>query len=129
MEVRVGLEWPAPRMQDTGKTGEVHTDETLVSGEPFEGESRGGDQGVGSEALRRAEAGSARLRHGEGEEDGRPGTLCLHVVGEPLRGGMMRTRRAMTMAPGMLDAVVSPPSLGTDRGGVRHGRLGHGGWR
>jgi hypothetical protein len=39
MDVRVVLQLPAPRMQDTSETREVCPDEPLVFGEPFEGES------------------------------------------------------------------------------------------
>jgi hypothetical protein len=39
MEVRVGLQWPAPRMQDTSETREVCPDAPLVFGEPCAGES------------------------------------------------------------------------------------------
>ena len=47
----VVLELPAPGMQDTEKTREVRTDETLVFGEPFEGERRGFEHGLVSDAL------------------------------------------------------------------------------
>jgi hypothetical protein len=76
-------------MQDTEHTREVRPDETLVCGQPFESERRGGEQGVGREALRRAEEGSEGLRHGAGEEEGRPGKLLLQVVVEPLLGCML----------------------------------------
>ena len=37
------LELPAPGMQDTGKAGELRTDEPLVFGEAFAGSGRGVD--------------------------------------------------------------------------------------
>src|SRR5882724_13582087 len=111
MDVRVVLELPAPRMQDAGEPREVGPDEPLICGEPFEGERRGMEHGVVREALMRADEGSERLRHGEGEEEVRPGQLLLQVVGEPLLGCMLLTLRAMTIATGMMDAVVSPTAL------------------
>src|SRR5256885_16357824 len=57
-----------------------------VCGEPFEGERRGVDHGVVRGALMRADAGSECLRHGEGEEEVRPGQLLVEVVFEPLLG-------------------------------------------
>ena len=38
------------------------------------------EHGVVREALMRADAGSERLRHGEGEEEVRSGKLLLQVV-------------------------------------------------
>ena len=111
MDVRVVLELPAPRMQDTGETRKVRPDETLVFGEPFEGCRRGGEQGVVREALMRADEGSERLRHGEGEQEVRPGQLLLQMVGEPLLGFMLLTLRAMTIATGMIDVVFFPTAL------------------
>ena len=102
------LELPAPGMQDTGKTGEVRPDATLVSGEPCEGERRGFDHGVRREALMRAEEGPERLRNSAGEEDGRPGQLVVQGVGEPLLGCMLLTLGTVAVATGMMDAVVSP---------------------
>jgi hypothetical protein len=37
MDVRVGLQWPAPGVQDTGEAREVRPDETRVGGQPLEG--------------------------------------------------------------------------------------------
>jgi hypothetical protein len=104
----VGRELPAPGRQDPGKTGEVRPDDTLVSGEPFEGERRGGEHGVIREALRRADAGPERLRHRAGEEEVRPGQLVVQVVGEPLLGCRLLTLGTVAVATGMMDAVVSP---------------------
>jgi hypothetical protein len=55
--------------------------------------------------MRTAER-SEGLRHGEGEEEVRPGQLLLQVVREPLLGFMLLTLGAMTIATGMLDAVL-----------------------
>jgi hypothetical protein len=38
----------------------------------------------------------------------RPGQLCVQVVLEPLPGCMLLTLGTVTIAPGRLDAVVSP---------------------
>jgi hypothetical protein len=51
MEVRVVLELPAPRMQDTGEARQVRPNEALVLGQPLEGRCRGLQQGVVREAL------------------------------------------------------------------------------
>jgi hypothetical protein len=51
MDVRVVLELPTPGVQDTGEPRQVGPNETRVSGEPFEGERRGGEQGIVCEAL------------------------------------------------------------------------------
>ena len=45
------LELASPGVQDTGATREVGADETRIVGEAFEGERRGVEHGVGSEAL------------------------------------------------------------------------------
>lgn len=58
MDVRVVLQLPAPRMQDTGKTRERCPDETRIFGEPFESCGRGVEQGVVREALMRADKGT-----------------------------------------------------------------------
>jgi len=57
-------------------------------------------------ALMRTAERSEGLRHGEGEEEVRPGQLLLQVVREPLLGFMLLTLGAMTIATGMLDAVL-----------------------
>jgi hypothetical protein len=108
MDVRVVLELSAPGMQDTGKPRERCPDTTLVCGEPFESLRRGGEQGVVREALRRAEEGSEHLRHGEGEEEVRPGQLVGQVVLEPWLGRMRLTLGTVAVATGMMDAVVPP---------------------
>jgi hypothetical protein len=77
MDVRVVLELSAPGMQDTGTPRELCPDTTVVCGEPCASLRRGGDQGVVREALRRADEGSERLRHGAGEEEVRPGQLVV----------------------------------------------------
>jgi hypothetical protein len=73
----------------------------------LKGERRGGEHGVVRETLMRADEGSERLRHGKGEEEVRPGKLWLQMVLEPLLGCMLLTLRAMPMATGMMDPVVS----------------------
>jgi hypothetical protein len=108
VNVGVVLELPAPGMQDAGETRQVCPDEPLVLGQPFEGERRGGEHGVVRAALLRADAGSERLRHGEGEEEVRPGQLLLQVVCEPLLGFMLLTLGTVAVATRMLDAVLPP---------------------
>jgi hypothetical protein len=51
MDVRVVLELPTPGVQDPGAPRQVGPKETRVSGEPFEGERRGGEQGIVCAAL------------------------------------------------------------------------------
>jgi hypothetical protein len=55
VEVGVGLELPAPGLQDPGKPRKRCADEPLVFGEPLECFGRGVDQSVVCEALLRAE--------------------------------------------------------------------------
>jgi hypothetical protein len=80
MDMRVVVELPTPGMQDASKTRELCPAKTLVFGQPFEGERRGGEQGVVREAVMRAHKGTQGLRDGEGEEDVRPRELCVEVV-------------------------------------------------
>jgi hypothetical protein len=107
-EVRVVRELPAPGRQDTREPREVRPDATLVSGEPLEGERRGGEQGMVGEALRGTDAGSERLRDGKGEAAVGPGQLFGHVMVAPRRRGVLRTRRARPMATGGRERVWSP---------------------
>jgi hypothetical protein len=106
--VAVGVvrELPAPGLQDTEKTREVRPDETLVFGEPFEGERRGVAHGVGRDALRRADQGTQGRRDGEGDKDVRPGQWFFQVVLEPLRGCMLRPLGTGAVATGMIDTVL-----------------------
>ena len=104
-------ELPPPGVQDTGKAGSMGADETRIVRETFEGRCRRRAQGVGGDGLMRADEGSERLRDGEGEEAVRPGKRLLQVVGEPLLGCLMLTLRAVTMATGMMDAVVPPTAV------------------
>jgi hypothetical protein len=67
MDMRVVLELPTPGMQDTSKTRERCPDETLVFGQSFESERRGGEQGVVRAAVLRAEKRTQGLRDGAGE--------------------------------------------------------------
>jgi len=106
--VGVVLELPAPGMQDAGETRQVCPDAPLVLGQPFEGERRGGEHGVVRAALRRADEGSERLRHGEGEEEVRPGQVLLQVVCEPRLGFMLLTLGTVAVATRMIDAVLPP---------------------
>jgi hypothetical protein len=107
VEVRVVLELPAPRMQDTRETREVRPDEPLVCGEPFEGCSRGVEHRVVPEALMRAEQGAQGGRDGAGEETVRAGELLLPGVLEPLLGCRLRTLGTVAVATGMMDAVLA----------------------
>ena len=129
MDVRVVLELSAPGMQDTGKPRERCPDKTFVFGEPFERLRRGGEQGVVREALMRADEGSERLRHGEGEEEVRPGQLFVQVVLEPLLGLMLLTLGTVAVATGMIDAVVPPTAWALVECYGRNGRSGTVGWR
>jgi hypothetical protein len=58
-----------------------------------------------------AEEGAERLRDGEGQEDVRPGQSFVPVVVEPLRGFLLLTLRAMTIATGMIATVLPSPVL------------------
>jgi len=80
VDVGVVLELPAPGMQDIDTTREVRTDKTRIFDEPFEGERRGFEHGVVSDALMGAYERSERLRHGEGEEEVRPEKLFLQMM-------------------------------------------------
>jgi hypothetical protein len=104
------LELPAPGMQDAGEPREGGPDAALVGSEPLAGRCRGVKHGLGREALVGAEEGPERLRDGEGQEDVRPGQVFVPVVVEPLLGFMLRTLRAMTIAPGLI-ATVLPPTV------------------
>ena len=110
-EVRVGLQWPAPRRQATRAPREVGPDAPRVFGEPFEGERCGVDQGVGGEAWLGAEKGAQGLRDRAGEEAVRPWELWVQVMMEPLLGCMVRARGPVAVATGMMAAVVPPPAL------------------
>lgn len=94
----------APGMQDPGKPREVCADEPLVFGQPLESRCRRLQQGLVGEAVLRAAEGAQRLRASAGEKAVRPGQLVFHVVGEPRRGVMLLTRRAVPVAAGGMDA-------------------------
>ena len=104
--VGVVLELPAPGMQDPGATREVCPETALVGGEPREGQGRRLQQGLGREALRRADQGPPGLRDGAGAEAVRPREWCVQVVLEPWLGCMLLTLGAVPVATGMMDAVV-----------------------
>jgi hypothetical protein len=111
MDVRVVLQVPAPRMQDTSETREVCPDEPLVFGEPFEGERWGVEHGVGGDALMGAEKGAQGLRDREGDEEVRPRELFVQVMMEPLLGCMLLALGTVAVATGMMDAVLPPTAL------------------
>jgi hypothetical protein len=108
VDVGVRLEVPAPGGQDSGAPRQVRPHATCVGGQPFEGRSRRVEQGLVGGALRRAEAGAERCRNREGAEAVWPRQLFLKVRCKPLRGCMLLPRRAMTIATGMVHAVVAP---------------------
>ena len=107
MDVRVVLELPAPRRQDTGATRQVRPNEALVVGQPLEGRCRGLQQGVVREAWRRAEEGAERLRDRKGAKAVRPRELCVAVGLKPLRRSMLWALGAVAVATRRLDAVWS----------------------
>jgi hypothetical protein len=111
VDVGVVLELPAPGVQNTDEPREVCPNEALVCGEPFEGERRGAEHGVVRKALMGADEGSERLRHGEGEEEGRSGKLFFQMLVEPLVGCMLLTLGTVAVATGMMDAVLPPTVL------------------
>jgi hypothetical protein len=107
----VVLELSAPGMPDTGTTRESGPDEPRVFGEPCASRGRRLNQALGRKALLRAAEGSQRLRDGEGEEEVRPGQLCVSVVLEPWLGCMLLTRRTGPVTTGMMDAVLLATTL------------------
>ena len=111
MDVGVVLELSAPGMQDTGETRQVRPNEALVLSQPLEGRCRGLKQGVVREALMRADKWTQGLRDGEGDEEVWPGELFLQVVLEPLLGFMLLTLGTVTVATGMIDAVLSATAV------------------
>ncbi len=111
MDVGVVLELPAPGVQDPGEPWQVGPDEARVGGQPFEGRGRGVEHGLVGGALMGADEGSEGLRDGEGQEEVRPGQLFVEVVLEPLLGFMLLTLGAVTVATGMMDAMVPPTVL------------------
>jgi len=106
VEVGVVRELSSPGVQDTQEPREVGADATVGCGEARAGESRGGEQGVVREAVRRAEQGAEGLGDGKGAEQGRPGKRSLQVVLKPLLACMLLTRGTVPVATGMMDAVV-----------------------
>jgi hypothetical protein len=108
MDVRVVLQLPSPGVQDPSEPREIGPDEALVFGESFEGGCRGVEQGLVGGTLVRADEGTEHLRHGEGEEEVRPGQLLLQVVLEPLPGLMLLALGTVAVATRMLDAVLLP---------------------
>ena len=102
------LQLPSPGVQDPREPREIGPDEALVFGESFEGGCRGVEQGLVGGTLVRAHEGAEHLRHGEGEEEVRPGQLLLQVVLEPLPGLMLLALGTVAVATRMLDAVLLP---------------------
>ncbi len=74
------LKLSAPGMQDTGKAGEIGSDETRIFGEPFEGSRRGLEHGLVGNALMGADKRSQGFRDGEGDEEMRYGKLFCKLV-------------------------------------------------
>jgi hypothetical protein len=58
-----------------------------------------------------ATQGAQRFWHGEGEQAGRSGQLCIEWVVQPLPGLMMLTLWTVPMATGMSDVVLLLPTL------------------
>jgi len=77
VDVGVGLELPAPGMQNPGKPRKRCPDATLVFGEPFECLGRGIEESVVREALLRADKRAEGLRDGAGDEEVRPEQLFV----------------------------------------------------
>lgn len=111
MDVGVILELSAPGVQDTSKTREVGADEARVFGEPFKGRRRRLEQGLIGATLMGADEGTQGFRDGEGDEKVRPRKLFVKVVLEPLLGLMVLTLRAVAIAAGVVDAVLSAAAL------------------
>ena len=108
VDMGVRLQLPTPGMQDAGEPRKVCPDEAFIMSQPLEGHGRGLKHGLVGEALLRADEGSERLRHGEGEKEVRPRPLLVQVVGEPLLGCMLLALGTVTVATGMIDAVLAP---------------------
>jgi hypothetical protein len=106
MDVGVILELSSPGVQDAGKPREVGPDEALVFGEAFESERRGVEHGLVREALMGADKGAQGFRDGESEEEVRPWELCVQVALKPLLGFMVLTLWTVSVATGMIDAVL-----------------------
>ena len=86
VEVGVGREVPPPGVQDPGEPREVGPEAALVCGEPLAGHCRGVPQGLGREALRRADAGTQGLRDGAGAGGSAARERLVPGVLEPRRG-------------------------------------------
>src|SRR5262249_25563083 len=108
---RARLELPAPGMQDTGEPREIGPDEARIFGQPLEGRGRRLQQGLGSDALLRAEQGTQGLRDRAGEEKVRSRELCGQVVLEPLVSCMLLALGTVPVATGTIDAVLFPTAL------------------
>ena len=59
----------------------------------------------------RADKRAQGLRDGEGDEEVRPRELFVEVVLEPLLSFMVLTLRTMSIAAGVIDAVLCPTAL------------------
>jgi hypothetical protein len=111
MDVRVLLELSSPGVQDTSKTREVGADEARIFGELFKGRRRRLEQGLIGETLMGAAEGTQGFRDGEGEEKMRSWELFIQGVLEPLLGLIVLTLRAVAIAAGVVDAVLSAAAL------------------
>ena len=129
VDVGVIRELPAPGMEDTRATRAVGAEATFVCGQPLASRGRRLPQGLGREALLRAEEGSACRRDGAGEQDVRPGPRCVQVVREPWLGCRLLTLWAVPVATGVLDAVVLAPPWARREAVAIRARFGTGGWR
>jgi hypothetical protein len=79
--------------------------------EAFEGLRGRFEQGRIGDALMRADEGSAGLRDGEGEEEVGPWELFVEMVISPLLSFMMRTLGTVSVATGVMDAVLAATAL------------------
>ena len=109
--MRVGLELPAPGMQDPGAPREIGPDAARIFGQPLAGRCRRLKHGLVSKALLRAEKGTQGLRDREGEETVRPRELFVQVVLEPLLRFLLLALGTVPVATGMMDAVVCAAAL------------------
>lgn len=80
-------------------------------GEACEGLGRGLEQGLIGEPLMRADKGPECFWDGEGDEKGRPRKLFVELVLEPSLGLMVLALGTVTVASGVVDAVLSPAGL------------------
>jgi hypothetical protein len=111
VEVGVGLQLPAPGMQDPGEPGEVCPDKARVCGQPLAGHGGRLEHGLGREALLRADKGTQGRRDGAGAEAVWSRELLVPVVREPLSSFLRVALRTVAMATGRLDAGWPPTGV------------------